>query len=79
MINVTKKTFERNKILSLFFSILVVSMHVNNLESYQVESYNGFTANAVIAIDTFFSSFLANAAVPFFFFSSGFLFFRKTP
>lgn len=79
MINVTKKTFERNKILSLFFSILVVSMHVNNLESYQVESYNGFTANAVIAIETFFSSFLANAAVPFFFFSSGFLFFRKTP
>lgn len=77
MINVTQKTFERNKIMSLFFSILVVSMHVSNLERYQVSSFTGFTASAVIAIETFFSSFLANAAVPFFFFSSGFLFFRK--
>lgn len=76
MINVTQKTFERNKIMSLFFSILVVSMHVSNLERYQVYSFPGFTASAVIAVETFLSSFLANAAVPFFFFSSGFLFFR---
>ncbi len=76
MISVSKETFDRYKVLSLFFSILVVSMHVNNLERYQVASYSGIISNMVVGIETFISSFLANAAVPYFFFSSGFMFFR---